>query len=157
LLLKGQTLKPDGYRPPASPVDLAWAAGFMDGEGYFGITRDRSCKIGWRAWVACSNTKPASLLRLKDVFGCGRVSRVTRTRPVDKIIYRWEPTTIKDKIYVISALSKYLLIKRPSAIVALNFLNARVDEVERGTKHSQAEYDDLYSEAKRLNRRGVTR
>lgn len=55
-------------------TDIAWAAGFFDGEGSVSIYPEKDKRKGnayknWRPCLQVSNTCDVSLRRLKDVFG----------------------------------------------------------------------------------------
>lgn len=51
-----------------TPFDLMWAAGFLEGEGSFTISKDRK-----RPRITAGQVKKAPLETLQRVFGCGRL------------------------------------------------------------------------------------
>lgn len=90
---------------PAGELDRAWAAGFLDGEGHFGLPRTVSRKggSGWRRLRASASQhgspdRPAEVLtRLQRILG-GRIERhgdiddfrwVVERGPVVDQIFRW--------------------------------------------------------------------
>jgi hypothetical protein len=57
-------------------TELAWAAGFFDGEGYFGMQKPRQRKGGWTYSIAVmkvSQCEPTTLHRFRDAVGVGTV------------------------------------------------------------------------------------
>lgn len=54
-------------------LGVAWAAGFLDGEGYFRV------RGNW-VEISVSQVNPMPLIRLAQVFGCGRVHPVKKYR-----------------------------------------------------------------------------
>lgn len=59
-----------------NPTDIAWIAGFFDGEGSVGVrhTKKRGNRSGWfQLTVTIVNTHRPSLDRIVDVLGIGKV------------------------------------------------------------------------------------
>lgn len=63
------------------PVDIAWIAGFLEGEGSF-VAR------GFAAMVTCSQVQLEPLLRLQALVG-GRIFRLTPSSARASQAYRW--------------------------------------------------------------------
>lgn len=67
--------------------DVYWAAGFLDGEGYFQKTAHRRCPR-----ISASQKQEWPLLKLQAMFGGNIYHRVTDSRRPDRKYYIWERT-----------------------------------------------------------------
>lgn len=75
-------------------VDLAWAAGFMEGEGWFGLN-SRKAGIA-RSQVASIHQKQREPLdRIMAIFGGTLTSRATDPRWPDNIYWAWRCSGIR--------------------------------------------------------------
>lgn len=103
-------------------IDLAWAAGIVDGEGSInlikmkrydsygtGLTFDLRLDVG--------NTDPRMLVRLKDIFG-GSISSNLKARPNRKPTFCWHLHGAK-AAEAIQLMRPYLVIKGEQADLAL--------------------------------------
>lgn len=95
--------------------ELAWAAGFIDGEGCFSTD---STTLNLRAY----NTYKPAILRLQEMFG-GNVN--TRSRPKEsyKQMWIWSVGTLQAKP-VIEAILPFLTVKVHQAETALELIDA---------------------------------
>jgi hypothetical protein len=84
-------------------VDLAWAAGFIDGEGSIIIYRHKypDGHVSVKARVCASNTEKRLILGLKELFGGSVKSRVRNNKKEEygiktlKRIWEWEVDCIQ--------------------------------------------------------------
>lgn len=83
----GKEFKPDVPEFASIPsTELAWAAGFFDGEGYTGVRyKPRSCTL----YVDVSQTDPRPLYRLMKAIG-GKVRGPYPRVGNQKGVYRWQ-------------------------------------------------------------------
>lgn len=101
-------------------VDLAWAAGILDGEGYVSIRRGTGRNLAFLQ-VGVNITSPEVVKRLRQVFQRGCVSRTTKTK-AGKRVHKWAVVS-QDAAAVLRLVLPYLVIleKRRQAQVGLEF------------------------------------
>jgi hypothetical protein len=114
--------------------DIAWAAGFIDGEGTIGVYRHRDHKKGswyFEPLVQASNTDRVPLLKLKRLFG-GNVVIVTHNHidPLShysiKDCFHWK-VVYRRAFWVAKLILPYLTtVKRYRAIDLIRFYEAQV-------------------------------
>lgn len=131
-----------------SKTDLAWAAGFIDGEGCISIARQNSktCRSGHRytmKLVVSQKRRPA-LDKLQAMFG-GTVKK-----PSSQDIWWWVVTAQQAKL-ALEAVFPYLVEKYDQAEVAIAFQGRRVHGNQQADGHAQTDNDDytLISQLKR--------
>jgi|SoiMethySBSTD1v2_1073268.scaffolds.fasta_scaffold701158_2 hypothetical protein len=133
--------------------DLAWAAGFLDGEGNFDIGLNNHGTF--YVIVQATNVDPRPLLKLVALFG-GKSRLSTReagSRAKD--VYRYR--LVKGASKVVRMLRPYLVVKGEHADVLL-----RMQDLVDGRKHKYAALTDdelsarvaLRTEIRALNHRG---
>jgi len=136
-------------------IDLAYYAGFFDGEGWIGLRENNfghqqkstyyfSCQVGsTNEWIIQS---------LKFAFGGSILLR--RQNPKWKDVWVWTVSARKATSFL-QLIYPYLKLKKPQADIVLKFQRHKVRSGRGG--HSQ-EYFDIENEAyeiiKRLNKRG---
>lgn len=113
---KAGTWKPTGMRRSvpnptreATPVDIAWAAGFLEGEGHFRrsfSSRDRHGSEN----VAAAQVNLEPLLRLQELFG-GSISTKNRIKWGLGYIYQWQVSGHRARV-VMGAVSPLLSLRR---------------------------------------------
>ena len=83
---------------PVSTIDIAWTAGFLEGEGCFGIERLKTRRGGETAIIRLSagQNQKEPLLRLQALYG-GSVLLVKRNTPTFGVAphYTWRLSTTK--------------------------------------------------------------
>lgn len=107
-----------------SAIDLAWAAGFLDGEACIHIARvKRNCGHGvnYRLRLYVSQNCLHTLVRLQQIFGgMGYIRQVRRRLQHTRQIYTYSLDG-RSAIEAIRAVWPYLYRKRAEADVALAF------------------------------------
>lgn len=104
-------------------LDVAWAAGFVDGEGCVSVTK--SSRKGqplpyYRADLIVANTVKEPLDKLALIFG----GRVVVTRPSignRQLTYGWKTTGTSHTARVLQELLPWLTVKRAQAALVLEF------------------------------------
>jgi hypothetical protein len=144
----------------ATPNELAYLAGFMDGEGTIGmrrVVRPRNTSgYSYEPYVSCGNTDPSIVTWLSEIFG-GQVRKraVTRGRNHKPWFYHWQVKS-RSATAVCRVLLPYLRMKRPQAELLLARCSADLGAVIRyGT--SDEYWESLaatWAELRVLNRRG---
>lgn len=146
------------------PVDLAYAAGIIDGEGTIGITeyavrKDRKSPQ-FRCYVSMAMTDPTLPMWFAQSFG-GTAHGYDARQPQQKGFTRWAVQNRK-AADVCALLLPYLRLKKQQAHLLVNFYaDPRLDFTRHGGRGPQI--SEVEIEARReytdnirvLNRRGV--
>ena len=103
-------------------TDLAWAAGFFDGEGSITIARNYGPNLGrgLRMKIAVAQVDPAPLLKLHGMFGGCIRYHYRPTRPEHRVAHEWTVGS-RDAMRVLSLLLPYLVNKHEQARLAIAF------------------------------------
>jgi len=105
-------------------TDLAWAAGFFDGEGCILIRRgkhkDPKRKIQHSLVLSVVQTDVRPLNTLQRLFG-GSIHVYTRTIPNRKQIWTWRINKTSVAANILKLLYPYLQVKMEEAEIALGF------------------------------------
>jgi hypothetical protein len=129
----------------STETELAWAAGFFDGEGYVGCSqrardncRSISCSITQSSYT---DDVPTVLARFQRIVGIGNIYKKS-TAEQYKPRYAWSVQTIHDVEVVYSLLSEYL-----DEVKEEQFMNAIKEYIQLGS------YIELGLCKKRLHKR----
>lgn len=101
-------------------LQLAWAAGFVDGEGYIGLTRNFDKVRGYysyRIQIEAAQVIRTPINLLHNLFGRGRVGFGSNPK---RGYWYWRTFGI-DAIRVAEALLPYLIVKRRQAEYLLEY------------------------------------
>lgn len=144
----------------------AWLAGFIDGEGYLGLTyqvkavsNQSAASPRYHPYLIITNTDSAAIERIKKLLGVGRVYTITSKSP-HKSAYQLKITKGADLLPVLARLQPFLIIKQRQCNVLTSWLQRRMGikpitgRGRRGVT-SFGQYDDtIYHQLLNLNRRG---
>ena len=97
-------------------IDLAWAAGFFDGEGCVIL---RKVKNTYAVRIAVSQVNPTPIKRFKDMFG-GHISYQKSKNPNWSAQWKWEQDS-KSASETLRLLQPYLCVKHDVVALALEF------------------------------------
>ena len=113
-------------------IDLAYAAGLIDGEGCFGLARERNGNgsLVYRPYVTVGMTTEEPIRWLHELFGVGGVTFFPKAPPA-RPMYRWR-TQGKGARTVAEALLPYLRVKADVARLILAFYDDAVQPVGHG-------------------------
>lgn len=103
-----------------SKTELAYIAGFFDGEGNVGLYHRNKNSNTLTLSVALYNTNPIPLMRCKELFGgciCSQKSQAA-TEHDWRTEWAWRATTKKAE-HFLRQVFKYLIIKKEEAAIAL--------------------------------------
>jgi hypothetical protein len=115
--LKPETLPPYNYKEvDMTELDLAYLAGFIDGEGSIGIVVVAKHKK-YVTQIAACNCNPTPIMLLKELFG-GKIRLRNWKNKKWKPNYEWKLTAKKAAV-VIKAILPYLKIKNKQAEIVL--------------------------------------
>ncbi len=113
----------------------AWLAGFIDGEGYIGLTFQikRETPTSARSpryhpYLIITNTHKAVIEYIQILLGVGRVYNFSRKNIKFKNAYQIKISQSNDLQAVLTAILPYLRVKSEQARIVLDFL-ARRSEV----------------------------
>lgn len=115
-------------------TDLAWAAGFIDGDGVISVYQRTDRNRGFSVVVRAMNTNRLALEKLHSMFG-GTIHVMTKANNT----HGWKPSfywAASDRTaeVAIRGLLPFLLLKRPQAELALE-ARSFVDPVGRGKRN----------------------
>lgn len=95
--------------PTWSEEDLAYAAGFLDGEGCFTAGRH------WKITVTCSNTDRDVIQWFKDTFGGSTTLHDRKRKPNHRTIHSWTVVS-RDAMRLCCAVAPFLKVKADQAM-----------------------------------------
>jgi hypothetical protein len=135
-------------------TELAYLAGFLDGEGSIavGLNKGPGGRRRWYLRLTCHQVNPEPLKLLKERFG-GAILRTERTG-TQRTIYEWIAGN-KIAADAIAALRPHLIVKAAEADVALRFQALMTSRSERRiglTGDQESERQAAYEELRRLKR-----
>lgn len=143
-----------------SPTDVAYLAGFVDGEGTIGMRRVKLARnrggYSYEPYVSVGNTDPTIVTWLGEIFGGTVRTRKQQARGNRKLlIYQWEVKS-RTAVAVCRVLAPFLRMKGKQADLLITRCSPEAGAVIRyGT--SEAYWAGLmatHAELKALNRRG---
>ena len=125
-------------------AEIAYLAGFFDGEGTIGIekqTRRLRTELGqYRLYISVDNTEEEPLLLFALAFG-GKVRYQTPRNIRRKGVFRWRAYTLQAE-NAIRLMQPHLTVKRSRAIVALKF-RSLTSQVHIGRYHTLSDVNRL--------------
>lgn len=103
-------------------IDLAYIAGFLDGEGSFIITYQGESKRRLRPMISVANTSREILEWIKELFG-GFISANNGSicKPRGRTIYYYSLGSRKACLEVLQLVIPYLKVKKKQAILLIEF------------------------------------
>ena len=101
--------------------DVAYIAGFFDGEGCVRIKRANQGGNSYYITATITNSNKAILEYIKDIFG-GKVRQAEKK--ANKIIYHYELSSA-EAVDMLKTLMGFLREKRPQAELAVDFHNVK--------------------------------
>lgn len=113
-----------------SEVDLAWCAGFFDGEGYVTISRrNHKGYTGHYLRVGINHVAPEPLYKFVELFG-GKLEYDDKCKGNRKPRYRWAKST-SSALSVLEQLEPYLLNKQNVVKIAREFQNTMTKSTKK--------------------------
>lgn len=109
-------------------IDIAWAAGFLDGEGYFGAGFRSGGRTSLRIELTASQTHKSPIDKLVKIFG-GAVHEVSKKTTTGRTTWQWTIASGKRLREILPLLIPHLTTKKQEAEVLLEisetFLTSR--------------------------------
>ena len=143
---------------PVSRTSVAWLAGLMDGEAWFGLAFGDQSTL--RALIRVTMRDERAVRRVARIAGCGRLLRRKPT-PNGSPLLEWT-AACGDAERVCRMVYRHLIVKREQAALILR--SRKMQAKTKGRRLSEADHASrvaLRAEMWRLNRpwlgRGVTK
>jgi hypothetical protein len=132
LLIDSNAEMPTRAKQVITEAKLGWVAGFIDGEGYIGIIRQKwnNTKVDrwyYRPAIDVAQSKPEPILLLKEMFNAGRI--VKQTAWNGSHIWHWVVTGPVQINEILTQLLPYLIVKKQQAELVIKF---RTTVIPRG-------------------------
>ncbi len=138
-------------------VDLAYAAGIMDGDGCITIAKQLAPRdkrgYGYSLIVNLRNTDPKAANWLLEHFG-GSVCHIPSKNPKWKRLYGWQVTS-KKALSFLTQIKSHLILKKDRASIAVEFQSRRRIRKKGKTDHAFMLDESDYNQMKKLNKRGL--
>lgn len=147
------------------PTDLAWLAGFIDGEGTIGMIKRRvyaKGKYQYDARFSVANTNEAVMLHVISIIrSLGVEPYIVEKSPAKehhKPAIQVDIRRMAKVRKVLEAIAPYLVCKKANAEILLSFIDRRLSNTARGQRNPYSEADiKALNDLSKLNQRGVLR
>ena len=148
-----------------SPIQKAWLAGFIDGEGFIGITFQRkkentqqSATPRYHPYLIITNKDKNSIYFIKNIVGEGRIyeSKVNDSSPSP--IYQYKLTKARELTNLLKEIKQYLIVKNQQCELLLEYLKLRKERKiitgrgSRGKTSFSIEEEEIYKKLLALNK-----
>lgn len=150
-----------------SPTQKAWLAGFIDGEGFIGITFQRkkensqqSASPLFHPYLIITNTNKKSILYIKELVGEGNVYELKSKNRSLSPAFQFKLTKRGVLNNLLKLIKPYLIIKKEQCQILLKFLEIREKKQivtgygSRGVTSFSYEDEGFYRQLLVLNKRG---
>jgi len=150
--------------------EISWLAGFIDGEGYIGITFQRkkethqqSASARYHPYLIITNNNYEILNEIKELVGTGRLYELSRNYKLQnkqKRAFQYKLTEMNKLKYLLNLIQPYLHLKQKQCELLLNFIDIRkkakriTGRGHRGATSYTIE-EDIYQKLLSLNKRGI--
>jgi hypothetical protein len=151
-----------------SDVQQSWLAGFIDGEGYIGLTkqikresRKQAPGYYYHPLLIVTGTEKDTITHLQSLTGCGQVVTQPRPQQGHKTAYQWKLSKYNDLLNIFMQIKKYLKIKQKQCDLVTQFITARQQATiktgkgSRGMTSVSTTEDDVYEQLRKLNKKGT--
>lgn len=96
-----------------SPTDLAWLAGWLEGEGTFGFQQVNGVVY---PKLAAASTDHDTLERAQAITGVGRIMNITKQKPHHKQSWIWNVYRCNDVLALMQAIEPLMMSRRQARI-----------------------------------------
>ena len=145
----------------------AYLAGFIDGEGYIGLTFQRkketsqhSATPRYHPYLIIANNNSSVLFFIKDIIGEGRVYRLKRSKENQLPGFQYKLTKTNTLEALLSAIEPYLFVKQQQTKLLIKYITTRRSRQlttgagSRGKTSFGREEEQIYRELLVLNKKG---
>lgn len=150
-----------------SEIEKAWLAGFIDGEGYIGITfqlkketKSQASSPRYHPYLIIVNTNRYALEQISTIIGDGCVYIAHKTNGKHKESYQYKLTKMDPLMAVLRDIAPFLKIKQKQAYILMGFIKKRktarpaTGRGSRGRTSFDAVDSEAYHNLLALNKRG---
>lgn len=145
-------------------TELAWLAGFIDGEGSIVLSshkpnpRKRQVSQLWVMRLTVTNSYQESIMLIQSWFG-GSVEKRKRAKPHHKQTWKWECSGKRAR-FVLEKIKPYLIVKKSQCELALKYaetlwISGRGHGRNKLSERVLKIRGELVSKVRALNKRGV--
>lgn len=153
--------------------EIAWLSGFIDGEGYIGIERQRkkettkqAASLLYHPYLIIANSNCIILEYIKKYIGYGYIYEVHRKKSKsnhnnEKPGFQYKLTKMDKLESILNTLRPYLHLKQQQCDLLLNFINLRKNAKRiygpyRGYTSFSSLEEEIYQKLRILNKRGLS-
>jgi len=154
--------------------EIAWLAGFIDGEGYLGIERQRkketakqTASLLYHPYLIIANSNYNVLEFIREYVGYGYIYEVQRKKSKsrhnnEKPSFQYKLTKMDKLMPLLNALQPYLHLKQQQCDLLLKFINIRqsakriTGRGHRGSTSFSNLEEEIYQKLRILNKRGLS-
>jgi hypothetical protein len=135
------------------PIELAWVAGILDGEGCIGVYEAKS---GIYLKVAIDMCHEATVKRVHNILKTGYFRSLRNYEPNRNNDYKWRfDATGGDAIFLLKLLKPYVFTKKKQLDLALQWAeDCYIGKGARPTEEQKRLSEQYRLQMKDLNRRG---
>lgn len=108
--------------PKIRPVDAAYIAGFIDGEGYLGVERGKRYS---KQRCVVYNTCIEVLDWIKNTINCGYIREVMKTK--NRTCYQLDIAKTRDLLILLPQIIPYMKVKKNEAKALYEFCKAKFE------------------------------
>lgn len=144
-----------------------WLAGFIDGEGYLGLTHQVKVASGssaatprYHPYLIITNTNKRAIEHIHTLLGTGRVYKIRRHDDKSKNAYQFKVTKANDLLTVLEQLKSFLKIKGEQCELLIDYLKYRTTikpltgRGRRGVTSFGETDNKFYQRRRGLNKKG---
>lgn len=121
--------------------ELAWAAGFFEGEGCFFLHKQRNGRIR-RGTATLSNTDFDVLKRFHTIIGVGKIYKVNMKNSKYKQAWQWRLSAREQFDYFASLVEPYLGKRRLEKLNEIKKLRTREKDLKILVLNQEGELDE---------------
>lgn len=147
-------------------LKIAWLAGFIDGEGYIGITFQRkkenqqqSASARYHPYLIITNNNCEVLREIQGSIGSGHVYKLSRNIKTHKQGFQYKLTEMQKLDLLLRRIQPHLRLKQQQCTLLVNFINLRKkakNHTGRGHRGatSYTREEKIYQKLLTINKRG---
>lgn len=140
-------------------MDWSYLAGLFDGEGCIFAARSKAGLQGsmsMRLTISAAGDEGKAFLDQVQAFiGVGVIQPNGTSSPRSKPGWRWYTHRQAETKYVLEQMMPYLILKRPRALLALEFIEIGGMNNLPKTEVVKARREEIFDEIRRLNKKGI--
>lgn len=153
-----------------SPIQRAWLAGFIDGDGFIGLTfqrkkenKQQSSTPLYHPYLIITNKNKTSIFYVKEMIGEGCVYQLgKKANKQHSPIFQYKLSKMDALINLLEKIKPYLKIKHLQCDLLLKYIKTRQRKFittgrgSKGTTSFSTEEEEIYRKLLALNKRGVS-